>query len=196
MKTSKKIKWLLTAIAVLFLLCCGMTCFLRNGVFYDKRIFDLSVVCRAAGVLLGVLYLVLFLLFFIKHQLKTQNVFYLIAVMLTLLLLTSINSFLDVIQGCTELKTDIYKIPVGGWQVRPSGKPVGIQLSVQGAAPLDLPVSEDIYNDLIQNNPIDRTRTVYDPLYDETVNPHLHPVMIRYYARTGVVESVQIIYDQ
>ena len=70
------------------------------------------------------------------------------------------------------------------------------QLSVQGAGFLDLPVSEDIYNDLIQNNPIDRTRTVYDPLYAETVYPHLHPVMIRYYARTGVVESVQIVYDQ
>ena len=171
MKTSNKINWLLTVIAVLFLLSCGAAGVIKNGMFFGKRYFDISVVIYASGILLGVLYLLLFLF-------------------------TSVKCFQDVWQGCTELKTEIYKIPVGGWRIEPSGKPVEIQPSCPGYGFLHLPVSEEIYNDLTQNNPQDRTRTVFDEAFGEYVYPHLHPIIIRFYAHTGVVESIQIDYTQ
>ena len=198
MKTSNKINWLLTVIAVLFLLSCGAAGVIKNGVFFGKRYFDISVVIYASGILLGVLYLLLFLLLFRKYQLKTHCVFSLITVvmMLPFLVFTSVKYFQDVWQGCTELKTEIYKIPVGGWRIEPSGKPVEIQPSCPGYGFLHLPVSEEIYNDLTQNNPQDRTRTVFDEAFGEYVYPHLHPIIIRFYAHTGVVESIQIDYTQ
>ena len=141
---------------------------------------------------------VLFLLLFKKYRLNIHCMFSLITVvmMLPFLVFTSMNCFRDAVQGCTELQTEIYKIPVGGWHIEPTGKPVEIEPSCPGYGFLHLPVSEEIYNDLIQNNPYDKTRTVYDETFGETVHPHLHPVIIRFYEHTRIVDSIQIVYEQ
>ena len=198
MKTSGKVNLLLTVIAVLFLLGCGAAGVIKNGVFFGKRSFDMIFVIYAAGILLGILYLILFLLLFRKYQLKTHCMFSLITVvmMLPFLVLTSMDSFLDAAQGCIEVKTEIYKLPAMSWQMNHPSVETGIELSLPYHGFYRLPVSMEMYTELTENNPSDETRTVYDAEYDENVHPHVHPVIIRFYEHTKIVDSIQIVYEQ
>ena len=71
-----------------------------------------------------------------------------------------------------------------------------MELSVPDHGFYRLPVSEEMYSELTEKNPVDETRTVYDAEYDETVHPHLHPVIIRFYEHTRIVDSIRIVYEQ
>ena len=45
-------------------------------------------------------------------------------------------------------------------------------------------------------NPYDKTRKVYNPHFGETTYPHIHHIIIKFYENTGIVDSIQIVYDE
>lgn len=198
MKESKLLNLFFTLIALLYLLCCIGAALLRIGGVSDGKMLRCMAAAGIAGTVLGALYLLLYLLLFRRIKLRTGvrfNILGVIVLMPVLVLFTK-SYVLDFLKGSAEIQTQIYKLPVGGWQTDPEGEPPCIEPSCPGYGFLKLPVTEEMYDDLTANNPLDKTVQVYDEAFGENVYPHVHPVSIRFYERTGVIEHIQILYEQ
>lgn len=198
MKESKIINLFFTFIALLYLLCCIGAALLRIGGVSDGKMLRCMAAAGIAGTVLGALYLLLYLLLFRRFKLKTGvrfNILGVIVLMPVLVLFTK-SYVLDYVKGSTEITTNIYKLPVGGWQTDPEGEPPCIEPSCPGYGFLKLPVTEEMYNDLTVNNPQAKNAQAYDESFGENVYPHEHPISIRFYERTGVIEHIQILYEQ
>ena len=179
MKTLHKPNSHLIVCAVLFLLCCGGAMILRSCRFFGQRYFYATALAFAAGILFGAVLIILSVFRLRKTKQSIAGILCLTAAVLLmpLMVFASRDCLRDLIQGCTEIQTEIYKLPVGGWQTDPDGEPVGMEFSVPDHGFYRLPVSEEMYSELTEKNPVDETRTVYDAEYDENVHPHLHPVL-------------------
>ncbi len=198
MKESKIINLFFTFIALLYLLCCVTAALLRIGGVSDGKMLRCMAAAGIAGTVLGALYLLLYLLLFRRFKLKTGvrfNILGVIVLMPVLVLFTK-SYVLDYVKGSTEITTNIYKLPVGGWQTDPEGEPPCIEPSDPDFGFLKLPVTEEMYDDLTANNPLDKTVQVYDEAFGENVYPHVHPISIRFYERTNIIERIQILYEQ
>ena len=198
MKESRLINLFFTLIALLYLFCCIGAALLRIGGIADGQHLRYMAFAGIAGTVFAAAYLLLYLLLFQRIKLKTGvrfNILGVIVLMPVLVLFTK-SYVLDFVTGCTEFQTQIYRLPVGGWQTEPDGEPLCIEPSCKDFGFLSLPVTEEIYIDLTENNPYDKTLKVYDETFDENVYPHLHPIIIRFYERTNIIDSIQIVYEQ
>ena len=198
MKESRLMNLFFTLIALLYLFCSIGAALLRIVGITDGKHLRYMAVAGIAGAVLGAAYLLLYLLLFRRIKLKTAvrfNILGVIVLMPVLIFFTK-RCVLDFVTGCTEIQTQIYKLPAGGWQTEPDGEPVCIEPSCKDFGFLSLPVTEDIYHDLTENNPQDKTLTVYDETFGENVYPHVHPVIIRFYEHTRIVDSIRIVYEQ
>lgn len=198
MKESKLLNLFFTCIALLYLLCCIGAALLRIGGVSDGQMLRCMAAAGIAGTVLGALYLLLYLLLFRRFKLKTGvrfNILGVIVLMPVLVLFTK-SFVLDYVKGSTEITTNIYQLPVGGWPEDPQAEPVCIEPFDPDFGFLKLPVTEEMYNDLTLNNPQAKNAQAYDESFGENVYPHEHPISIRFYRRTGVIEHIQILYEQ
>ena len=126
-----------------------------------------------------------------------------IIVLLPFSIYGSLNYYKDLYIGKIEFKTEIYKIPVESYYENNDifealkkypDRPKEIELSSYHKY-CTLTISDEMYNELITKNPLDKTREVYNATFAETTNPHLHHIIIKFYENTKIVDSVQIIYD-
>lgn len=160
-----------------------------NGAWY----FTASTIVYSIGIILGVAYLIMYLLLFRKYEIK-YGILYLIMVIIWMpfLIYGSLDYYKDLYNGKIEFETEIYDISVESYYEAHPDIPKEIELSSYHCA---LIISDEVYNDLITNNPLDKTRLVHDSALDHTVYPHLHHIIIKFYEYTQIVDSVQIVYD-
>lgn len=183
-------------VVTMLALCIAAINTLSNNDFYGRWYFNLLVILYSLGMILLILYPIISIT---EHKHDYDNVshlafsFVFLFIALPLLIFQSINYYKDFFNGITEFETEIYKIPVKSFYEKYPDQDKRIDLSYKGYYMLS--VDDETYFDLINNNPIDETRTVYDSLFGEDVHPHLHHIKIRFYEHTKIVDTVQILYD-
>ena len=195
MKTSKKINLVFIFIAIIFLLCCFIIRALRINNFCGEWYFTVSIIVYSVGIILGLAYLIMYSFLFRKYEIKYGIIFlFMVIILMPFLVYGSLNYYKDLSNGKIEFETEIYKIPVKSYYEGHPDKPKKIELSSYQSY-CTLTISDEVYIDLITNNPLDKTRQVYNATFDETVYPHLHHIIIKFYENTKIVDSVQIVYD-
>lgn len=161
-----------------------------NGEWY----FTAATIVYSLGIILGIAFVIMYPLIFRKYKIKNGiAVLLIVIVLLFLLVCGSLNYYKDLYNGKIEYETEIYKLPVESWYEEYPDIPKEIELS--NSFYPDLIINDETYTDLINNNPYDQTRYVYNAIFDETTYPHLHHIVISFYENTGIVDSVQIVYD-
>ncbi|MGN0634017.1 MAG: hypothetical protein ACI4JW_09140 [Oscillospiraceae bacterium] len=195
MKTSNKLNIIFRFIAILFSFCCLIIQTFKINNFSGAWYFTASTIVYSIGIILGVVFLIMYLFLFRKYKIK-YGISYLIMIIILLpfLIYGSLNYYRDLYIGKIELKTEIYKIPNESYYEDYPDRPKRIELSYPGCSTLT--INDETYFDLIKNNPCDQTRIVYDAVYDETTYPHIHHIIIKFYENTGILDSVQIVYDE
>lgn len=201
MKTSNKLNIIFRLIAILFSFCYLIIQTLnliqtsRINNFSGAWYFTASTIVYSIGIILGVVFLIMYLLLFRKYKIK-YGILYLIMVIILIpfLVYGSLNFYKDLYNGKIEYETEIYKIFVESYYEDYPDRPKEIELSDSYYGWLT--ISDETYIDLITNNPLDKTRLVYNAVYDETIYPHIHHIIIKFYENTRIVDSVQIVYDE
>lgn len=195
MKTANKINTIFRFITIFFLFCYLIIQIFRLNNFNGAWYFTASTIVYSIGIILGVAYLIMYLLLFRKYEIK-YGILYLIMVIIWMpsFIYGSLDYYKDLYNGKIEFETEIYKIPVESYYEAHPDRPKKIELSSYHSY-CTLTISDEVYIDLITNNPPDKTRQVYNAPYAETVYPHLHHIIIRFYEYTQIVDSVQIVYD-
>lgn len=142
---------------------------------------------------MGASCLIMYLFLFRKYEIK-YGILYLIMVIIMMpsLIYGSLNYYKDLFNGKIEFETEIYKIPVESYYESHPDRPKEIELSSYHSY-CTLTISDEVYIDLITNNPHDKTRQVYNAPF--VVYPHLHHIIIKFYENTKIVDSVRIVYD-
>lgn len=194
MKTSKKLDIIFRSIAILFSFCYLIIQIFRINNFSGEWYFTASTIVYSIGIILGVVFLIMYLFLFRKYKIK-YGVLYLVLIIIWLpfLIYGSLNYYKDLYIGKIELETEIYGIYKESYYEDYPDRPKEILLSYPGRR--SLTISDETYIDLITNNPFDQTRLVYDAAFDLTTYPHKHHIIIKFYENTGILDSVQIIYD-
>lgn len=138
----------------------------------------------------------MYLFLFRKYKIK-YGIPYSIMIMILLpfLIYGSLNYYKDLYNGKIVFETEIYRTPVESYYEHYPDRPKEIELSSYPGY-CKLTISDEMYIDLITNNPLDKTRQVYNANFAETVYPHIHCIIIKFYENTKIVDSVQIIYDE
>lgn len=197
MKTSNKINTIFMFIAIFFLFCYFIIQIFRINIFSfsGEWYFTVTTIVYSLGIILGAAYLIMYLFLFRKYEIK-YGILYLIMVIILMpfLISGSLNYYKDLYNGKIEFETEIYKIPVESYYESHPDRPKKIELSSYHSY-CTLTISDEVYIDLITNNPLDKTRQVYNASFDETVYPHLHHIIIKFYENTKIVDSVRIVYD-
>lgn len=141
----------------------------------------------------------MYLFLFRKYKIK-YGILCLINVIIWMpsLIYGSLNYYKDLYNGKIEFETEIFDIPVESYYEAHPDRPKEIELSTY-LLPYNsyyaLIISDEVYNDLITNNPLDKTRLVHNSALDQMVYPHSHHIIIKFYEYTQIVDSVQIVYD-
>lgn len=179
MKTSNKINTIFKFIAILFSFCCFIIQTFRINNFSGAWYFTASTIVYSIGIILGAAFLIMYLLLFRKYKIK-DGVLYLILVIVLMpfLIYGSLKYYKDLFNGKIEFETEIYKIPVESYYENYPDRPKEIELSSYHGY-YRLTISDEMYIDLITNNPLDQTRQVYNAEYDETTYPHLYHIIPR-----------------
>ena len=195
MKTSDKINTIFKLMVILFWLCYLIiqTFTFRINYFNGEWYFTTTIIVYSLGIILGLALLIMYLFLFRKYEIKS-GILYLITVIVLLpfLVYGSLNYYKDLYNGIIEFETEIYKVSVESYYEVHPDIPKEIELSDYPI--LHLTISDEMYIDLIKNNPYDQTRLVYNPKFDEKTYPHIHHIIIKFYENTGIVDSVQIVY--
>jgi hypothetical protein len=196
METSNKINTIFKFITILFSFCCFITQIYRINNFSGAWYFTASTIVYSLGIILGAALLIMYLSLFRKYKIK-HGISYLILVIVLfpIFIYGSLNYYKDLYNGKIEFETEIYKIPIESYYEDYPDRPKEIELSDYPIY-CKLTISDEIYIDLIKNNPLDRTRPVYNAKFDETTYPHTHHIIIKFYEHTRIVDSVQIVYDE
>lgn len=199
MKTSNKINTVFRLFAILFSFCFFIIFIIQTfkiNYFIGEWYFTVLTTVYSIGIILGAAYLIMYLLLFRKYEIK-YGILYLIMVIILMpfLIYGSLNYYKDLYNGKIEFETEIYKIPVESYYEEHPDRPKEIELSSYHSY-CTLTISDEVYIDLIANNPLDKTRQVYNATFDETVYPHLHHIIIKFYENTKIVDSVRIVYDE
>ena len=196
MKTTNTINNIFKSVAILFLLCCFIITLFRMDILSVARVFTASIIVYSLGIVLGltivIMYLSLFRKYKIRYGILTQIV---VIVVLPFLIYGSLNYYKDLYAGITEFETENYKIPVESYYKDRPDIPKEIELSDYPGF-CKLTISDEMYSDLIRNNPPDTTRRVYNAVFDETTHPHMHHIIIKFYKNTKIVDSIRIVYDE
>lgn len=201
MKTSNKINTIFMFIAIFFLFCYFIICIIqtfRINYFSGEWYFTVLTTVYSIGIILGATYLIMYLFLFRKYEIK-YGILYLIMVIIPMpfLIFGSLNYYKDLYNGKIEFETEIYDIYVESYYESYPDRPKEILLtSYYFDGSCKLTISDEVYIDLITNNPLDKTRQVYNAPFDETVYPHLHHIIIKFYENTKIVDSVRIVYDE
>ena len=203
MKTSNKINIIFKSIAIFFSFCFLIVQIIqafRINNFSGELYFTVSTVVYSIGIILGAAYLIMYLFLFRKYEIK-YGILYLIlvVVMMPFLIYGSLNYYKDLYKGKIEFKTEIYDLYVESFYEQYPDVPKEIWLSSYRLPSPDycaLIISDEVYNDLTTNNPLDETRLVHNAALDQKVYPHLHHIIIKFYENTKIVDSVRIIYDE
>jgi len=198
MKTSNKINIFFRLIAILFLLCYLIIRIVQSyrvNNFCGTWYFTASTIIYSIGIILGAVFLITYLFLFRKYKIK-YGILYLIPVIFLIpsLVYGSLNYYKDLYNGKIEYETEIYDIYVESYYEDHPDRPKEIELSDSYYGWLT--ISDEMYIDLITNNPPDKTRLVYNAVYDLTTYPHIHHIIIKFYENTGIVDSVRIVYDE
>ncbi|MBD5115042.1 MAG: hypothetical protein HDT46_07530 [Ruminococcaceae bacterium] len=200
MKTSNKINTIFRFIAIFFLFCYLIIQIFRSifglNIFSGAWYFTASTIVYSIGIILGVAYLIMYLFLFRKYEIK-YGILCLINVIIWIpfLIYGSLDYYKDLYNGKIEFETEIYEIPVESYYESHPDRPKEILLTSYNSVRA-LTISDEVYIDLITNNPLDNTRQVYNAPLDQTVEPHLHHIIIKFYENTKIVDSVQIVYDE
>lgn len=199
MKTSNKINTVFRLITILFSFCLFIIFIIQTfkiNYFSGEWYFTVLTTVYSIGIILGAAYLIMYLLLFRKYEIK-YGILYLIMVIILMpfLIYGSLNYYKDLYNGKIEFETEIYKIPVESYYEEHPDRPKEIELSSYHSY-CTLTISDEVYIDLIANNPLDKTRQVYNATFDETVYPHFHHIIIKFYENTKIVDSVRIVYDE
>ncbi|MDE6030078.1 MAG: hypothetical protein K2G32_00460, partial [Oscillospiraceae bacterium] len=121
-----------------------------------------------------------------------------VIILIPFLIYGSLNYYKDLYNGKIEFETEIYDIYVESYYEDHPNIPKEILLSsylLPYNSSCALTISDEVYNDLITNNPLDKTRLVHNSRLDHMVYPHSHHIIIKFYEYTQIVDSVQIVYD-
>ncbi len=199
MKTSNKINIIFRLISFLCSICyliiqtLNLIQNFRINNFSGAWYFTASTIVYSIGIVLGVVFLIMYLFLFRKYKIK-YGILYLIMVIILIpsLVYGSLNYYKDLYNGKIEYETEIYDIYNESYYEDYPDRPKKIRVFYYGW----LTISDETYIDLITNNPHDKTRQVYDETLDRTTYPHLHHIIIKFYENTGIVDSVQIVYDE
>ncbi len=193
MKTSNKLNIIFRLIAILFSFCWLIIQIFSVINYSGAWRFTASTIVYSIGIVLGVVYLIMYLFLFRKYKIK-YGILYLIMVIILLpfLIYGSLNYYKDLYIGKIEFETEIYDIYVENYYEDYPDRPKKIRVSYYGW----LTISDETYIDLITNNPHDKTRLVYDEVFDLKTYPHIHHIIIKFYENTRIVDSVQIVYDE
>lgn len=203
MKTSNKLNAVFKLISLLFSICCFISFIIQPlrinsfGVnnFSGEQYFTSAIIVYSFGIILGVTFLIMYLFLFRKYKIQFGILYLIIVITLfPFLACGSLNYYKDLYNGKIEFETEIYKIPVESYYEDHPDKPKEIELSDYPI--LSLTISDEMYIDLIKNNPYDQTRLVYNPKFNEKTYPHMYHIIIKFYENTGIVDSVQIVYDE
>ena len=209
MKTSNKPNIAFRLITILFMLC-----FIITEAFRAYRIKDsvfkrynyvgtwfltASTIVYTIGIILGIAFLIMYFLLFRKVKIR-YGILYLplVVIMLPFLIYGSLDYYKDIYKGKVVFETNIYDLYVESYYEEHPEIPKEILLSsyiFDGIGLNNLAISDEMYFDLIQNNPNDLTQKVFNPVFAENVYPHIHNIKIVFYENTRIVESIEIIYN-
>ena len=193
MKTSNKLNIIFRLIAILPWFCWLIIQIFSVINYSGAWRFTASTIVYSIGIILGVVYLIMYLFLFRKYKIK-YGILYLILIIILLpfFFFFSLNYYKDLYIGKIELETEIYDIYNESYYEDYPDRPKEIRVSYYGW----LTISDKTYFDLITNNPMDQTRQVHDAALDLPTYPHIHHIIIKFYENTGIVDSVQIVYDE
>lgn len=181
--------------AVINLCFCAIN-FLSANNFYGNWYFNSVVILYSLGIILGVACLILSIIEFRSDSIISFTQIWLFIICLFLvpmLIFESVNYYKDLYNGITEFETEIYEIPVENYYAEYPDEPKSIGLFCNGYYRLD--ISDYIYFDLVNNNPLDKTRTVYYSALGWETYPHLHYIRVKFHKYTKIVDEIQILYD-
>lgn len=196
MKTSNKINTIFMFIAKFFLLFYFIVQIFRTNNFSGEWYFTTSTIVYSIGIILGAAYLIMYLFLFRKYEIEFGILHLIIVIVLMpFLIYGSLNYYKDLYNGKIEFETEIYDIPVESFYEDHPDIPKKIELSSYHSY-CTFTISDEVYIDLITNNPLDKTRQVHNAALDQTVYPHLHHIIIKFYENTKILDSIQIIYDE
>ena len=58
---------------------------------------------------------------------------------------------------------------------------------------IELYITDQQWEYLINNNPLDNSKMVVDPITGWTHQPHMHPVKVIFYEKSKIISTIEII---
>lgn len=174
---------------ILLVICISGSLFFENTyILYGNLRFILLTVLYSLGLLFGILSLVFSVISCIAEK-SVNNIWIPILTLTPILWLANHSTvyYKDLFSEKAEFQSDV--LWTDDFEFTNEGKTVTIEYEYKWYK-LQL---TDLYYDLIQNDPLDKSRTVYFAYHLLDIYPHKYPVKIVFYRNTGIICDVQIL---
>ncbi len=189
MVTEKRANHLSDAITAVFgvgLLLLGVTSFIpRYGDGYMLTFAAAYIIILLTALVYVVMYFVLFRRYRSISVMRALGCG--VAVPIILFAFGGIQVLSDAFGGCRSVRTEIYSLPVAvAYERMPE---IGFSDEMWYKS---LYIPKDVYEELVQNNPVDESRVVMDMTFNEQVHPHVNHIEVEYYPNTQVIKEISI----
>ena len=184
---------------VIIIFCVCQVCAVISGIIltYEVLKFYLLLALYITTITSGITYMVLYLQ---KGRSKEKNKLEYSTALFLLCFLgvivsgqSSVDYIKDFFIGKQTVHTEIYDVAIPDYYLKYPDEPKEICFFDENLF-CTLVITEEMYNYLIENNPIDSSRTVLNEPIAETTHPHLHTIEIEYFPNTEIIGEISIIY--
>lgn len=185
----KKIKIIYTASYILFLICIlGSWYFENTHILYGDLRFITLIILYSLGLIFGILSPMIFIVSCIAEK-SSNRIWISVLTLIPILWLANHSTvyYKDLFSEKAVFQSDV--LWTDNFELAGEGKTVTIEYEDTEYV-LQL---TDFYYDLIENNPPDKSRTVYFKYILLDIYPHKYPVKIEFYKNTGIICDVQIL---
>ena len=125
-----------------------------------------------------------------SRHIKYEHMYYCISILITALL--SFNLYIDLFTGKKETVNDQFNIVTKEFSINHPDSKNTIKIPYNGAY-IELYITDQQWEYLINNNPLNNSKMVVDPITGDTHQPHMHPVKVIFYEKSKIISTIEII---
>lgn len=174
---------------ILFLLCLTVFLLFRvlsfNGDWYYYCNAVLCSTCIISGIVL-----VIYSLKSSTRIIKCEYLYYLVSILIVTLL--SFNFYSDLFTGKKETINDQYYIASKEYSVNNPNSTKTIKIPYNNNY-IELYITEQQWEYLVNNNALNNSKRVVDPITGDSHNPHNYPIKITFYEKSKIISTIEII---
>ncbi|MBR6337579.1 MAG: hypothetical protein IKR76_07590 [Ruminococcus sp.] len=184
--TSKKRRIFCIAMLIILLLCIVAIIIIDRGEHYGKSYFTAKAAIKITIILVDIICIIFGLTESIRKKQGYSAVFFLFISAFSLSY-EAMPYFKDLYQGEVVYEANIFDIS----PIQDPDKPKKIGLHYDGY--VFLQISDEAYEKIISQAPLDTSRTVFFEKIASKEYPHKHPIRIYFYKNTGIFDRVEIL---